>query len=97
MRLIAHCGIGLFRDFSIFGAQDAADEARHVKKHHGDANLAAAKLAAYQAALAEERRLWRDVGDPGLSATHRLMAYARWLAAAERVKLLEPGQEKPKG
>lgn len=97
MRLVARNGISLFRDFSVLGAQDAADEARHVKSHPEDANQVAAKLAAYHAALAEERLLWRDVGDPTLSAAHRLMAYARWRVVAERVKLLEPAQGKPEG
>ena len=96
MRLVAGDGISLFRDFSVFGAQDAADKARHVKSHHGDADHVAAKLAAYHAALAEERQLWRDVGDPGLSAIHRLMAYARWRVVAKRVKRLEPAQGKSK-
>ena len=45
-------------------------------------------LAAYELALAEEHMLWRSINDVKLKPTDRLMAYARWRAAAERVKVL---------
>jgi hypothetical protein len=44
--------------------------------------------AAYDAALAEERRLWRAIHDPGLNATDRVVAYARWRAAVKHLKEL---------
>jgi hypothetical protein len=44
--------------------------------------------AGYEAALAEERRLWGVIGDPAASAIDRLKAYAGWRAAAERLKEL---------
>jgi hypothetical protein len=44
--------------------------------------------ADYEAAVAEERLLWRSVNDLKLSPGDRLTAYARWRAAADRVKVL---------
>jgi hypothetical protein len=41
--------------------------------------------SAYDAALAEERRLWRAIHDPGSKATDRVVAYARWRAAVKRL------------
>jgi hypothetical protein len=41
--------------------------------------------SAYEAAVAEERRLWRAIHDPGLKATDRVVAYARWRAAVKRL------------
>ena len=43
----------------------------------------------YEAALAEERRLWRAIHDPGSKATDRVVAYARWRAAVKRLKDLD--------
>jgi len=45
-------------------------------------------LAAYKAALAEERVLWRRLEAPDLQAVERVQAYGRWLAAADRAKEL---------
>jgi hypothetical protein len=44
--------------------------------------------AEYAAALAKERAEWKIASDAGKSAVDRVIAYARWLAAAERVKAL---------
>jgi hypothetical protein len=38
-----------------------------------------------EAALAEEHRLWRAIHDPELSATARVLAYARWRVAFKRL------------
>ena len=40
----------------------------------------------YEAALAEEHRLWRAIHDPRSKATDRVVAYARWRAAVKRLK-----------
>jgi hypothetical protein len=41
--------------------------------------------SASQAELAEARRLWRAIHAPGLRATERLVAYARWRAMSSRM------------
>lgn len=52
-----------------------------------DTSDSAAPLrAAYEAALLEERLLWRRVAVPALPAEERVQAYARWRAAADRVR-----------
>jgi hypothetical protein len=43
---------------------------------------------AYEAALAEERLLWKQLDDPQMDVTERVKASARWSAAAERAKAL---------
>jgi hypothetical protein len=48
----------------------------------------ACPLEAYKAALAEERRLWRQVCNAESSPVDRVIAYAQWRASAERVKML---------
>lgn len=45
-------------------------------------------LAEYTAATAQERAEWTVANDSKLGAVERVKAYARWLAAAERVKAL---------
>lgn len=48
-----------------------------------------ARLAeAYQAALTEERMLWGQIRNVEASPVSRVVAYAQWRAAAERVKIL---------
>ncbi|HEX9718917.1 MAG TPA: hypothetical protein VGA59_04230 [Ramlibacter sp.] len=44
--------------------------------------------AEYTAAVAQERAEWKVASDASLGAVERVLAYARWLAAAERVKAL---------
>ena len=41
-----------------------------------------------EAALAEERLLWKQLDDPQMDVTERVKATARWSAAAERAKAL---------
>lgn len=42
----------------------------------------------YEAALAEERLLWKQLDDPLMDVTERVKASARWSAAAERARAL---------
>lgn len=42
----------------------------------------------YEAALAEERLLWKQLEEPLTDVNERVKAYARWSAAAERAKAL---------
>jgi hypothetical protein len=44
--------------------------------------------AEYAAAVARERAEWEVACDADRGAVERVIAYARWLAAAERVKAL---------
>ena len=44
--------------------------------------------AEYTAAMAQERSEWKMVNDASLDAVERVKAYARWLAAAQRIKCL---------
>lgn len=44
--------------------------------------------AGLEAEVAEERRLWEAIHDPGLKATARVTAYARWRAALQRLREL---------
>jgi hypothetical protein len=44
--------------------------------------------AEYQAALVEERLLWKQLDDPQMDVTERVKASARWSAAAERARAL---------
>lgn len=44
--------------------------------------------AGLEAQVAEERRLWEAIHDPGLKATARVTAYARWRAALKRLREL---------
>jgi hypothetical protein len=44
--------------------------------------------AEYAAAVAQQRAEWSIATDAGVSAVERVKAYARWLAAAERIKAL---------
>lgn len=62
----------------------ATDDNQPQKEEPGTDTL----QSAYQAALAEEGRLWRAIHDPELQAADRVVAYARWRAAAQRVKEL---------
>jgi hypothetical protein len=50
--------------------------------------------SAYEAELAEERRLWEAIHDHDLKATDRVAAYARWRAAVKRLQDLgiSPGR-----
>lgn len=43
---------------------------------------------AYEAALVEERLLWKQLDDPEMDVAERVKASARWSAAAERAKAL---------
>jgi hypothetical protein len=43
---------------------------------------------AYEAALTEERMLWGQIRNVEAGPVGRVMAYAQWRAAAERVKTL---------
>lgn len=45
-------------------------------------------LAEYADAMAQERTEWKAVQDTNLGSAERVVAYARWLAAADRVKAL---------
>lgn len=45
-------------------------------------------LAEYSAALERQRAEWSLATDAGAGAVERVKAYARWLAASERVKAL---------
>lgn len=45
-------------------------------------------LAAYEAAVAEERQLWQVISDPRSPATERVKAYARWLQTINLLKEL---------
>jgi len=45
-------------------------------------------LAEYEAAIALERATWNLVRDETANPPERVVAYARWRRAAERVKLL---------
>ena len=49
--------------------------------------------AEYTAAVALQRAEWKVANDPHLGPVERVIAYARWLAANERVKSLsrKPG------
>lgn len=42
----------------------------------------------YEAALAEERLLWKQLDDPQMGVTERVKASARWSAAAERARAI---------
>jgi hypothetical protein len=42
----------------------------------------------YEAALAEERLLWKQLDDPLMDVTERVKASARWSAAAERARAI---------
>lgn len=43
----------------------------------------------YEAALAEERLMWKQLDEPSLTdVTERVKAYARWSAAAERARAM---------
>lgn len=42
----------------------------------------------YEAALAEERLLWKQLEEPLTDVNERVKAYARWSAASERAKVL---------
>ena len=44
--------------------------------------------AEYAAAVEVERAEWKTANDISLDSVGRVQAYARWLAAAERVKAL---------
>lgn len=44
--------------------------------------------AQYRAATAQERSAWKALSDTHLAAAERGKAYARWAAAAERIKVL---------
>jgi hypothetical protein len=44
--------------------------------------------AEYAAAVAKERAEWNIASDAARGAVERVIAYARWLAAAERVEAL---------
>ena len=45
-------------------------------------------LAEYEAAIATERAAWEIVRDETAKPTERVVAYARWRRAADRVKEL---------
>ena len=45
-------------------------------------------LAEYETAVVQERTEWKIANDTSLGAVDRVRAYARWLAAAKRVKTL---------
>jgi len=52
-------------------------------------------LEAYEAALTEERTLWGQIRNAEASPVDRVIAYAQWRAAAERVKTLAIGLRVP--
>ena len=43
---------------------------------------------AYEAALAEERWLWKQLDNPQMNVNEGVMASARWSAAAERARAI---------
>lgn len=47
-----------------------------------------ALLGEYEAAIATERAAWEIVRDETAKPTERVVAYARWRQAADRVKVL---------
>lgn len=57
----------------------------------------ASLLAEYIAAMAQERAEWTLVKDTSLGTIERVKAYARWLAAVERVKALSVRMEDDAG
>ncbi|MCM2252459.1 MAG: hypothetical protein NDJ19_08890 [Ramlibacter sp.] len=54
-------------------------------------------LAEYSAALERQRAEWTLATDAAVGAVERVKAYARWLAASERVKSLSAamGRDQP--
>jgi hypothetical protein len=44
--------------------------------------------AAYEAALVEERLLWKQLDEPLSDVSERVKAFARWSAAAERARAI---------
>lgn len=42
----------------------------------------------YEAALAEERLLWKQLDEPTVDVNERVKAAARWSAAAERARAM---------
>ena len=42
----------------------------------------------YEAALAEERLLWKQLDEPTVDVSERVKAAARWSAAAERARAM---------
>jgi len=55
---------------------------------HTRTNPSEPLLAAYEAAVAEERQLWHVISDARSPATDRVTAYARWLDTIGRLKEL---------
>ena len=45
-------------------------------------------LAEYTAATAQERAEWKVLSDSDLPTVERIASYARWRAAAERIRVL---------
>jgi len=47
-----------------------------------------ALLSEYAAAMAQEREEWKLVSDAAVAGAERVMAYARWRQAADRIRTL---------